>query len=64
MNTSLIEVARTNRIIALDALRRKKNNFESGNGDVLCLQSMRQKRQAVPVFRSTRIHRFEERLAA
>ena len=64
MNTSFLEIARANRIIALDALRRKKNTSVSGNDDVLCLQSMRQKRLAVPVFMTTRIHRFEERLAA
>ncbi|MEP4879019.1 MAG: hypothetical protein ABJX32_11490 [Tateyamaria sp.] len=64
MNISYIQIARTNRIVALDALRRKKNNSEHGSNDVLCLQSMRQKRQAVPVFRSTRFHRFDEQLAA
>ena len=64
MNTSFLEIARANRIIALDALRRKKNNSSSGNDDVPCLQSMRQKRQVIPEFKFTRFHRFEERLAA
>mgnify|MGYP001386887199 CR=1 FL=1 len=63
MNTSILETARNNRIEALEKLRAKKL-ISQASGQVLSLQTMRDKMADKPVFRSVRVHRFEGRLAA
>lgn len=63
MNNSLLETARRNRTAALENLRIKKRVKEYA-GQVLCLQTMRDKIEPKPLFTTVRAHRFEERRAA
>ena len=63
MNISLLETARRNRIVALENLRIKKQVSE-GSGQVLNLQTMREKMKTQPMFKTARMHHFEERRAA
>lgn len=63
MNTSLLETARSNRIAALEYLRIKKLATANA-GQMYCLQTMREKMEAKPIFRTVRVHRLEEQLAA
>lgn len=63
MNNSLVETARSNRIAAIEYLRIKKQVKQS-EGQMICLNTIRDQRETKPIFRTARVQRFEERLAA